>query len=51
MIGLGTITKGDQVERFGLPGMQVYKKAMTITRYATVLMCRVLLQLLVKSAR
>ena len=47
----GHDNQGDQVERFGLPGMQVYKKAMTITRYATVLMCRVLLQLLVKSAR
>ena len=29
------------MERFGLPGMQVYKKAMTITRYAIVLMSRV----------
>ena len=50
VIGLGTIG-GDRVERFGLPGMQVYKKAMTITRYATVLMCRVLLLWSVKSAR
>ena len=41
----------DQVEPFGLRGMQGYKKAIDTTRYATVLMYRVSLLWLVKYAR
>ncbi len=47
----GHDNQGGSSGAFGLPGMQGYKRAIDITRYATVLMCRVLLLWSVKSAR